>query len=170
MTNHFPNFYQGMTLKEIGEEANGYIQSEWQPLYESMHGELTAAFAEIEDAAYGLYLDQLMPTLFEQLENADFRTMAKLEENDFVIGKRLVFRNSLEKWGTEDHRSRIFWNVISDSQGHPIGALLTEIPHSHFKFDIPSPPVVYVLPEIIKEKIVRGIREIKESAASDELE
>ncbi len=114
MEKQFPNFHQDMTIKEIGEEANRYIESEWKPLYDSMHKDLTAAFAEIEDAAYGLYLDELMPTIFEELESAGFSAMVKLEENDFVIAKRLIFRNSLEKWGTEDNRSRIFWNVIHD--------------------------------------------------------
>lgn len=162
MNKQLPFFHQDMTIKEISEVANRYIESEWKSLYESMHKDLTAAFAEIEDAAYGLYLEQLMPSLFEQLEDAGFSTMDDIMENDFVIAKRLIFRNSLEKWGTEDNRSRIFWNVICDRQDHPVGALLTEIPHSHLKFDIPAAPVVYSLQEILKEQIVQGIRIIKE--------
>lgn len=158
-----PIIRQDMTIEEISEAANRYIESEWRPLYESMHKQLTAAFVEIEDAAYGLYLDQLMPFLFEQLEDAGFNAMGKLEENDFVIAKRLIFRNSLEKWGTEDNRSRIFWNVIHDKQGNPIGTILTEIPHSHLIFDIPSAPVIYSLRESHKERIVQGIRRMKES-------
>lgn len=163
MEKGFPIFQQDMAIEEISEVANRYIASEWRPIYESMHEQLTAAFAEIEDAAYGLYLDQLMPTVFDQLEDAGFSTMEKLEEHDFVIAKRLIFRNSLEKWGTEDNRSRIFWNVIHDKQGSPIGTLLTEIPHSHLKFDIPSAPVIYSLRESIKKQIVQVIRKIKES-------
>jgi|GEM_PF-597832 len=162
MSRLFPIIHPDMTIKEICEEANRYIESEWKPLYESMHKDLTAAFAEIEDAAYGLYLEQLMPAIFEQLEHAGFSAKEELGENDFVIAGRLVFRNSLEKWGTEDNRSRIFWNVIRDRQGNPVGTLLTEIPHSHLKFDIPSAPVVYSLQEILKEQIVQGIRIIKE--------
>ncbi|GGG65880.1 DUF6022 family protein [Paenibacillus radicis (ex Gao et al. 2016)] len=156
-------FREDMAIEEISEVANRYIESEWRSLYESMHEQLTAAFAEIEDAAYGLYLDQLMPFVFEQLEDAGFSTMEKLNENDFVIGKRLIFRNSLEKWGTEDNRSRIFWNIIYDKQGSPIGTILTEIPHSHLKFDIPSAPVIYSLRESVKEQVLQGIRRIKES-------
>lgn len=163
MNNQFPKFSTDMTIQQIGEAANRYIESQWKPLYEAMHKDLTAAFAEIEDAAYGLYLDGLMPAIFEQLESAGYSAMEKLEENDFVIAKCLIFRNSLEKWGTEANRSRIFWNAIRDRQGNPVGTLLTEIPHSHLKFDIPSAPVVYSLPEVLKEKIVQGIREIKNS-------
>jgi len=161
--NRFQIFRQDMTIEEISEVANSYIQSEWRAVYESMHEQLTSAFVEIEDAAYGLYLDQLLPFIFEHLEGTGFRTMEKLEENDFVIAKRLIFRNSIEQWGTEDKRSRIFWNVIYDNHGSPIGTLLTEIPHSHLKFDIPSAPVIYSLRENIKELIVKGIRRIKES-------
>lgn len=162
MEKGFPNFQHDMAIEEISKVANHYIATEWRSMYESMHEQLTVAFAEIEDAAYGLYLDQLMPPIFDQLEDAGFRTLEKLEEDDFVIGKRLIFRNSLEKWGTEDNRSRLFWNVIYDKQGHPIGTLLTEIPHSHQKFDIPSAPVIYALQESLKEQIVQGIRRIKE--------
>ncbi|GMK40866.1 hypothetical protein PCCS19_39220 [Paenibacillus sp. CCS19] len=163
MEKGFPIFRHDMAIDEISEVANRYIATEWRSIYESMHDQLTTAFAEIEDAAYGLYLDQLMPPIFDQLEDAGFSMMEKLAEDDFVIGKRLIFRNSLEKWGAEDNRSRIFWNVIHDKQGNPIGTLLTEIPHSHLKFDIPSAPVIYALRESLKGQIVQGIRRIKES-------
>lgn len=162
MKEHFPTFSQDMTIEEIGEAGNRYIALQWRALYESMHEQLTAAFREIEDAAYGLYLDQLMPVLFERLEEAGFSVMEETEEHDFVIGKCLVFRNSLEKWGAEDNRSRVFWNVIQNPQGQPLGTLLTDIPHSHLKFDIPSPPVLYTLHESDREQIVQGIRRIKE--------
>ncbi|MBB6632923.1 DUF6022 family protein [Cohnella thailandensis] len=162
MSQQLPNFRQGMTIQEISEAANRYIESEWKILYESMHHELTVAFEEMEDAAYGLYLDRLLPPVFDRLEAAGFSLEEKLEENDFVIARRLIFRNSLEKWGVEDNRSRIFWNVLRDRDGHPIGSLLTEIPHSHLKFDIPSSPIHYALEESGREQIVLGIRRIKE--------
>lgn len=166
MSKTFPIFRQEMTLKEVSHAANVYIESEWKSLYESMYKELAAAFAEIEDAAYGLYLEQLMPDLFDRLESIGYSAEEELEENDFVIGKRLIFRNSIEKWGTEENRSRIFWNVIRDKRGRAIGTLLTEIPHSHLKFDIPSAPVVYSLQEIVREQIVQGIRSMKEPGLS----
>jgi len=158
-----PVFHCDMTIEEIGGAGNSYIESAWKALYDSLHEQLTAAFREIEDAAYGLYLDQLMPALFDGLEDAGFETAEPLEEHDFVIGKRLLFRNSLEKWGAEDNRSRVFWNVVrrkSDQQ--PIGTLLTEIPHSHLKFDIPAAPVLYSVREHGKQQIAQEIRRIKE--------
>lgn len=162
MEKHPLVFRQDMTIEEIGKEGNRYITSVWKSLHDSMHEQLTAAFREIEDAAYGLYLDQLMPKLFDYLADIGFEAMEPLEENDFVIGKCLIFRNSLEKWGSEENRSRIFWNVIRHKHGQPVGTLLTEIPHSHLKFDIPSAPVLYTLRETVKEQIVQGIRKIKE--------
>lgn len=162
MSREFPTYHCNMTIEEIGAEGNRYIASEWRALYESMYVQLTAAFLEIEDAAYGLFLDQLMPVVFERLEEAGFEVSETLEEDDFVIGKNLIFRNSLEKWGSEDNRSRVFWNVIRNKQGQPIGTLLTDIPHSHLKFDIPSAPMFYTIRESVKEQIIQGIRQLKE--------
>ncbi|MGG4440010.1 DUF6022 family protein [Brevibacillus fortis] len=162
MSKQLPAFQMDMKIEEIGAEGNRFLASEWRVLYESMHEQLTAAFLEIEDAAYGLFLDQLMPAVFERLEDAGFVVSEALREDDFVIGKNLIFRNSLEKWGTEDNRSRVFWNVIRNKEGQPIGTLLTDIPHSHLKFDIPSAPVLYTLRESVKEQIVQGIRQLKE--------
>lgn len=158
-----PVFRNDMFIEEICEAGNRYIESVWKTLYVSMHDQLTIAFREIEDAAYGLYLDQLMPALFDSLEDAGFEATEPLKEGDFVIGKCLLFRNSLEKWGTEENRSRVFWNVIrSKNSQQPLGTLLTEIPHSHLKFDIPMAPVLYSLIECEREQIAQGIRRIKE--------
>lgn len=158
-----PVFRYDMTIEEIGVAGNQYIESVWRTLYDTMLDELTIAFREIEDAAYGLYLDQLMPALFDSLKDAGFEATEPLKEHDFVIGKGLLFRNSLEKWGTEEDRSRIFWNVIrSTNVQQPVGTLLTEIPHSHLNFDIPRAPVLYSLNEHEREQIARGIRRIKE--------
>ena len=155
-------FRYDMTIEEISEVGSLYIESEWKHVYDSMHDQLTVAFREIEDAAYGLYLDQLMPALFEFLEDAGFEATEPLEEHDFIIGKCLIFRNSIEKWGTENNRSRVFWNVVrSKKSQQPIGTLLTEIPHSHLKFEIPTAPLLYSLRECEREQIIQGIRRIK---------
>ncbi|MCG7379810.1 DUF6022 family protein [Paenibacillus sp. ACRSA] len=158
-----PLFQQDMTIEKISEVGNMYIESVWKQLYDDMHEQLSVAFLEIEDAAYGLYLDQLMPALFEFLEDAGFEAAEPLEEEDFIIGKCLLFRNSIEKWGTENNRSRVFWNVLRSKISHqPIGALLTEIPHSHLKFEIPTAPLLHSLQVCEREQIVQGIRRIKE--------
>lgn len=160
-----PAFRYDMTIEDISKAGNQYMESAWKRLYDSMHEQLTTAFLEIEDAAYGLYLDRLMPALFDSLEEAGFEATEPLNEDDFVIGKCLLFRNSLEKWGTEDKRSRIFWNVIRRKNSRqPIGTLLTEIPHSHLKFDIPAAPKLYSLNAWEREQIAQEIRRIKGSA------
>ncbi|KOR90828.1 hypothetical protein AM231_16345 [Paenibacillus solani] len=161
MTEQLPQFRYAMSIEDIGNEGNRYIDSIWYSLYESMFEELTDAFREIEDAAYGMYLDRLMPPLFKCLEEAGLVSMEPVEENDFIIGQCLLFRNSLEKWGAENNRSRIFWNVIRRTDGHIVGTILTEIPHSHLKFEIPSAPVLYTLRESDRGRIMQGIRQIK---------
>src|SRR5690606_37086434 len=92
-----PRFRLGMTIDEMGEEGNRYIRATWKPLYDSMYEQLSDAFLEIEDAAYGMFLDRLMPPLFERLKEAGFEMTAPIEEQDFVIGQCLIFRNSLEQ-------------------------------------------------------------------------
>lgn len=161
MTQQLPEFRYAMSIADISNEGNRYIDSIWYSLYQSMFEELTNAFREIEDAAYGMFLDRLMPPIFECLEEAGFVTMEPVKEDDFIIGQCLLFRNSLEKWGAENNRSRIFWNVIRRTDGHTVGTLLTEIPHSHLKFEIPSAPVLYSLRESERGQIVQGIRQIK---------
>lgn len=155
-----PAFEKGMSIREIGEAANRYVSAEWKPLYERMYGHLTAAFREIEDAAYGLYLDQLMPPLFEGLEEAGYRVALEVKEGDFIIGKYLKFSDSLEKWGAEDNRARLFWNIIVNEEAEAIGTLLTEIPHSHLEFKIPSMPQLYALSETGKERIRAAIHHL----------
>ncbi|MFB9329456.1 DUF6022 family protein [Paenibacillus aurantiacus] len=161
MKNEYPTFRQGTTIEEICEAGNQYIAGEWKRLYEEMHEELMEAFRTIEDAAYGMYLDRLMPAVFDGLIEAGFHVMEPLREDDFVIGQCLVFRSSMEKWGDEDNRSRVFWNVIRDGQGEPVGTLLTDIPHSHLKFEIPTSPKLYALREYGREQISAGIRRVK---------
>jgi hypothetical protein len=155
-------FSPTMSIDEIGALCKKYIAAEWRKLYESMHAELTASFPEIDDATYGLYLDKLMPPIFEALEKSGFITFGEITDNDFIIGSCLIFRNSIEKWGTEDERSRVFWNVVKNAKKNPIGTLLTDIRHSHHKFDIPLAPQIYVLKETNKEKIIAGIKQMKE--------
>lgn len=104
-----------------------------------------------------------MPAISDGLEDEGFDATEPIKEHDFVIGKCLLFRNSLEKWGTEENRSRIFWNVIRRKESQqPIGTLLTEIPHSHLKFELPSAPVLYSLKEHERGQITQGIRQIKQ--------
>src|SRR5690606_3338697 len=101
--------------------------------------------------------------LFEALEQAGYAFTDEVREDDFVIGGRLLFRQSLEKWGTEDNRSRVFWNVIRDAAGQTIGTLLTETPHSHLTFDIPREPRVFAIAEASKTEIADRIRALMEA-------
>jgi hypothetical protein len=157
-------FRPGMSSEEIGEVGKSYMAAVWRRVYDTMREQLTAMFPEIEDAAYGLYLDQLMPPIFEGLEKAGFVALGEVRENDFIIGGCLNFRDSMEQWGTDANSSRVFWNVIRNERNQPIGTLLTELPHSHLKFDIPAAPQVYVIDVVDKAMIKAEIRRIKEGA------
>ena len=159
-----PEFASDMSIEAIGEEGNRYVAAVWNPLYVEMHEQLTQAFQEIEDGAYGLYLDQLLPPVFDRLEAAGYQMQGAVGEDDFIIAKCLNFSESLEKtkWGTEENQSRLFWNIVRNERNEPIGTLLTELAHSHLKFDIPTPPQFYTLAQTDRKGIIAGIRRIKE--------
>ena len=162
--NTAPEFVSGMSIEAIGHESNRYLAAVWKPLDVAMHAQLTEAFRDIEDGAYGLYLDQLLPPVFDQLEAAGYQVQGVVGKDDFIIGKRLNFSDSLEKakWGTEEHQSRLFWNIVRNARDEPIGALITELAHSHVTFDIPAPPRCHILPQTDRKSIIAGIGRIKE--------
>jgi Family of unknown function (DUF6022) len=164
MNSDEPTFFSGMSIEAIGKEGNRYIAAVWNRLYMEMYEELTEAFQTIEDGAYGMYLDRLMPLLFEKLEVADYRVIGVVSADDFIIGKCLKFADSVEqaKWGTEDHQARLFWNVVRNERDEPIGTLITELPHSHRTFAIPVAPQLHVLKETERKAIIAGIRRIKQ--------
>ena len=164
MSKHEIEFESGMSIEPISAECTRFIAQTWRPLYDEMHKELTQAFAEIEDAAYGLYLDRLLPPLFDRLEEAGYQLMGEVREEDFIIGGRLNFRDSLEKaaWGTPDNESRLFWNIVRDKSGEPIGTLAMELAHSHLDFDIPAPPRFHAIAQTERKGILAEIRRIKE--------
>jgi hypothetical protein len=170
MDKQLPFIESVMSIETIGEACNRYIAAVWEELYKEKYEQLAKAFLEIEDAAYGLYLDELMPPLFERLEGAGFQVLGPVKEDDFVIGKCLKFSDSLEKWGTEDNRTRLFWNVIHNERHEPIGTLITSIPHSHLGFEIPRAPQVYSLNQTEREQIVEGIRQIMREVGQDRIE
>ena len=164
MSTQEPEFVSGMTIEAISDRCNRYAEAAWRPLYEEMHERLTESFAEIEDAAYGLYLDRLLPPLFDGLEEAGYQLMGEVGEEDFIIGKRLNFSDSLEKaaWGTPSSESRVFWNVVRDPGGEPVGTLAMELVHSHLGFDIPTAPRFHALAQTERKGILAEIRRIKE--------
>lgn len=157
------NFRQGMTIKEIGEQMQSYVTAHWKKTLDDHQEAFLKAFPEMEDATYGLYLDKLLPPVFESLEQSGFITIQDPRKGDFFIGKGLNFRHSMEKWGAENCRSRVFWAVIGDQQQKPIGTLLFDFFHSHAGFDVPLAPQIYTLEETARDRIVAAVKQIKET-------
>lgn len=98
-----------------------------------------------------------MPAVFEELEHAGYTTLGNVNESDFIIGKSLIFR-------TEDNRSRVFWFVVQDQQNNALGTILFDFFHSHIQFDVPSAPQISVIADTTRERILAGIKRIKEDA------
>ncbi|XBM34737.1 DUF6022 family protein [Bacillus licheniformis] len=83
-------FRPGMSIKEIGEQLQGYIAANWKQTLDDHREALLKVFPELEDATYGVYLDHLLPPVFESLEQSGFY-------NDSKCGKRRFFyRKGLE--------------------------------------------------------------------------
>ncbi|MFN2744302.1 MULTISPECIES: DUF6022 family protein [Bacillus] len=156
-------FRQDMSMKEIGEQVQSYVDAHWKQTLEDHRDEFLKAFPELEDATYGLYLDKLLPPVFASLEQSGFTMIQTAKKGDFFIGKGLNFRQSMEKWGAENCRSRVFWTVIGDQQQHPVGTLLFDFYHSHAGFDVPLAPKIDTLEETAREPIVAAIKQIKQT-------
>ncbi|MFC8149901.1 DUF6022 family protein [Bacillus paralicheniformis] len=163
-------FRPDMSIKEIGEQVQSYVAANWKQTLDDHREALLKVFPELEDATYGVYLDHLLPPVFESLEQSGFTTIQDagkgdffIGKGDFFIGKGLNFRQSMEKWGADDCRSRVFWAVISDQQQQPAGTLLFDFFHSHAGFDVPLPPQIYILEETERARIVAYVKQIKEN-------
>lgn len=81
------NFRQGMTIKEIGEQMQSYVTAHWKKTLDDHQEAFLKLFPEMEDATYGLYLDKLLPPIFESLEQSGFITIQDPRKGDFFIGK-----------------------------------------------------------------------------------
>ncbi|UOY86707.1 DUF6022 family protein [Bacillus glycinifermentans] len=157
------DFWQDMSIEEIGEQMQRFVSHNWKKTLHDHYEELTKAFPELEDSTYGLYLDKLMPPAFESLEACGFKTTHDTKKSDFLIGKSLNFRHSIEKWGTEEQRSRVFWIVVRDRQNNPIGTLLFDFFHSHTGFNVPKAPKISVIRETERGNIVEAVKRMKET-------
>ncbi|MCY8348984.1 DUF6022 family protein [Bacillus haynesii] len=156
-------FRPGMSIKEIGEQVQDYIAANWKQTLDDHRDALLKVFPELEDATYGVYLDHLLPPVFESLEQSGFTTIQDAGKGNFFIGKGLNFRQSMEKWGADNCRSRVFWVVISDQQKKHAGTLLFDFYHSHAGFDVPLSPQIYTLEETERDRIVAHMKQIKEN-------
>lgn len=159
------NIKPEMSIEDLGQELSGYINAHWESVLEENGDELKALFPEYEDATYGMYLDKLIPPIWQEMEKNGFQSAEDAIENDFVIGGCLNFSNSVEKakWGTPDHEIRVFWIVIQNQQKIKIGTLLFEFSHSHVQFDLPVPPKITAFPGVERREITAKILQLKES-------
>lgn len=111
-----------------------------------------------------MYLDKLIPQVWNELDKNGFHSAEEVKENDFVIAGCLNFRNSIEKakWGTPDNEMRVFWIVIQNKQKNKIGTIIFEISHSHVQFDLPAPPTITAFAGIERKEITAKIHQLKE--------
>lgn len=157
------NIQPQMTIYELGEVLSTYIEEHWKEVLNKNIKELEQLFREYKDATYGMYLDKLIPPVWNLVKEKGFRSAENTKEDDFVIGEYLHFRNSMEKakWGTPHHEKRVFWIVIENQHKDKIGTLLFELSHSHIEFNLPAQPRFFPLKEMKREEIIKKIIQLE---------
>ncbi|WP_410985414.1 DUF6022 family protein [Bacillus cereus] len=160
------NIQPEMSIEELGQKVSGYLKDHWEEVLANTIGELQKLFPEYEDATYGMYLDNLLPPAWKELEKAGFQSAEKTKEDDFIIAGCLNFRNSIEKakWGTPDHQKRIFWIVIENQNKQLIGTFLFELSHSHVNFNLPSAPKLMTFTSTERNEITQKILSLNENS------
>lgn len=155
-----------MSIEELGDVFSSYIHHHWEEVLNTNRVELENLFPEYEDATYGMYLDHLLPPIWQKIEKAGYQSAEETKEDDFIIAGCLNFRNSIEKakWGTPDYETRVFWIVIENKSQEKIGTLIFELPHSHLKFDFPAAPKLTSFPSTDKNEIKHEISIRKEES------
>ncbi|MED4752803.1 DUF6022 family protein [Brevibacillus choshinensis] len=154
-----------MAIEQLGVALAEYIERSWSDVLTASRDELAGLFPELEDATYGMYLDKLIPSAWQELERCGFQPAEPSKEDDFVIAGCLQFRNSIEKaeWGTPGHEIRIFWIVLKNHNEKQIGTLVMEFAHSHIQFDIPEQPRIIAFAETERNEIVSRILQRQET-------
>ncbi|KHF41252.1 DUF6022 family protein [Halalkalibacter okhensis] len=158
------NIHPNMTIEEVGQAGTHYLNDHWKAVLKEHAPELEKLFPEYEDATYGMYLDKLIPPIWQELQQNGYQSADETKENDFIIAGCFNFNNSLEKakWGTPAHETRIFWIVLKDQHEEQIGTLLFELSHSHVEFALPAPPKFMVFSGTERNEIMEEIRKLKE--------
>ncbi|XEC94648.1 DUF6022 family protein [Paenibacillus tarimensis] len=151
----------GMSIEQLGCAVADFLESKWKVVLEENIDEFMRLFPEYEDATYGIYLEKLIPPIWEELVRNGIQTVESAKEDDFIIAGCLNFRNSMEKaeWGTPDHELRVFWIVLENRLQERIGTFIFEFFHSHIQFDIPAPPRLVILHSTERKEIVGKILE-----------
>ncbi|MGF7031305.1 hypothetical protein J2T17_002211 [Paenibacillus mucilaginosus] len=158
-------FVPGMTVEDLAAVIQNELAPQWKQVLEEHRAELESVFPELEDSTYGLYLDRLLPPIFGALEQAGYSVLGEVKDTDFIIGGCLNFSSSLEQWGPEHHRSRVFWiPVREEGRSEPVGTLLLDFFHSHAGFEVPEGPRITAIPAANRREIVAAVREWKEGA------
>lgn len=80
-------FRPGMSIKEIGEQLQGYIAANWKQTLDDHREALLKVFPELEDATYGVYLDHLR-LLYLKVSNSPALQRFKMREKAIFLSER----------------------------------------------------------------------------------
>ncbi len=129
--------YENITIYTLAEYIGKYLAGEWEGVLNRQRERLVKLYDETGDGAYGQYARSLFNPVQQQLSGAGFASAP-------AFPGKLAF--SLE-WGSADARQRWMWSVVHNSEGVPLGTLVTILYHDHTRFRLPCAPEVVAFEE-----------------------
>ncbi|RED34645.1 DUF6022 family protein [Paenibacillus sp. VMFN-D1] len=133
-------------IYSVVRSMNRHLSEIWEAILQEHAAELSSMFAEFGDRAYGVYIQQLMGPICEEVRKSGYEVSA---------GFRLS--ESVENWGPPEERERCVWYVVRDETGNPCGTAVLQIFHSHAQFHLPQPPRFLALEETEQEAILQAL-------------
>jgi hypothetical protein len=130
----------------LGRDIETHISENWDLLLQKNRAKLLDAYERAGDMAYGTYLDMLFRPIHKQLKAAGLRPKPRLP-GDFDISR---------EWGVpeQNDEQRWMWSTIQESNGKPVGTIVTIVFHDHTQFRVPRQPQIITLSETGKEAVV----------------
>ena len=117
-------------IQTLARYIQGYVDENWQRVFEENRDEMVRRYPEIGDSVYGIYGTRLFKYIHNQLKEAGLRATPRLPGS---------FMTSREWGDDESDRQRWMWSKISAADGASIGTIAVVFFHDHIQIRIPRP-------------------------------
>lgn len=132
----------------LAQFIQGYINAQWQVVFEKHQAQMVAAYPELGDGVYGIYGEALFKPIRAEMKQAGFKATPRLPFGSFSISR---------EWGPEDNRERWFWSKITGADGAAIGTIAVAFYHDHEAIRIPGPCKISALEETTKGAVIAAL-------------
>lgn len=135
---------EGRTLATVADWINGQLDRRWEATWREHLPRIREVYERMGEPAYGVYNRELFAPLQRDLAATGLRCAPPLPG---------TLPLSEEEWGSEDHRERRMWTLVTDGAGGPLGAIVTRFFHDHTELRLPEPPTAVGLSEVEHDRI-----------------